>query len=353
MTAIFSIKDHPTSSDLGYAELQKDYRLRISIVGDTVSSYTLEKKQSPSLKLLASSISRLFARDRLEYIEGADLVRLIVSAKHSRPLTGRCTSLTTNADFKRFINHVRLSPATKAKLKRGLKKAKIIGRGLEKAAKLGKKPSMLCSLYWQEKLVPAHYGRDLSVFYSGWKADMSNKDVPFEEWMKGYLVESHAPTAVKYLTSTERKEYEASFREGKLYLKDAPVDTATMNTYQGPGSAIFVMGLDKKIYIGSHSISRFHHSSFLSGDATLGSGSIKTNEAGEIIEITNHSGHYKPSVDQILNTLEVLKENGVDLSKITVTAIQPTGEKLTYRNAELYLQARGKLDREPATTLTH
>jgi hypothetical protein len=128
---------------------------------------------------------------------------------------------------------------------------------------------------------------------------------------------------VSYLAPEERKQYEVTFaknQKGQISLNRAngtPFDTAIESThFSGAGTAIFVISADGKMYSGSHRVGDFHHSSFLAGSAVLGAGEIKTNTLGEIVSISNKSGHYQPDKRTTVNMLRKLEKEGIDLGKI-------------------------------------
>ena len=56
---------------------------------------------------------------------------------------------------------------------------------------------------------------------------------------------------------------------------------------------IFVVSTDNKWYAGKKVKGTFHHSSFLSGAATIGSGYLKIT-GGKLVYFKPESGHYRP-----------------------------------------------------------
>jgi hypothetical protein len=68
-----------------------------------------------------------------------------------------------------------------------------------------------------------------------------------------------------------------------------------------------------------HSIGKFHHSSFLSGQPVASAGEISV-EQGVVREITRRSGHYKPTAEQLNQFLERLNNAGVDLRNVNTGA---------------------------------
>jgi hypothetical protein len=62
---------------------------------------------------------------------------------------------------------------------------------------------------------------------------------------------------------------------------------------------------------------RFNHSSFMAGGEILCAGMLCV-DAGQLLLITNGSGHYKPSVSLLRAAVQVLADEGIDLSQTCV-----------------------------------
>ena len=110
-----------------------------------------------------------------------------------------------------------------------------------------------------------------------------------------------------------------------------PVDTdKSVTHFTGPGYEIFVAGEDGQIYMTSHKIGVQHHSSLLAGaDVAIG-GEMKVTQ-GHIVEMSNKSGHYLPTVDSLRQFLHWLDKDGIPLTfKVSGFGVPPgsTGERL-------------------------
>jgi hypothetical protein len=137
--------------------------------------------------------------------------------------------------------------------------------------------------------------------------------------------------SVDYLqTDDERKPYLLTIDKGVIKQAGKPFDTAQMSTaFSGAGSAIYVLSPDGLMYSGSHKVSKFHHSSFLAAADAAGAGELKVTQ-GKISEISNKSGHYRPGLPQLVQTLEFLESKGVDLAgikKVNVAGISKKSKK--------------------------
>jgi len=88
----------------------------------------------------------------------------------------------------------------------------------------------------------------------------------------------------------------------------------------------FVMDKDGAVYAGSQEKSMavgqsgkkemIHHSSFLAGEAVAAAGEIFTNQDGVVKEISNVSGHYRPGEEQALQSIDGLRQMGVDMKNV-------------------------------------
>lgn len=109
-------------------------------------------------------------------------------------------------------------------------------------------------------------------------------------------------TSVQYLAPSERQQYRV-----------------LPNTLPKNFSGIFVIGPDGELYIGKPRDGHFHHSSFFAGGVLTWAGEIRTNATGQIVELTDESGHYQPSKIHNLQGLDVLRQLGFDLSNAMFT----------------------------------
>lgn len=74
-------------------------------------------------------------------------------------------------------------------------------------------------------------------------------------------------------------------------------------------------------------VAEAHHSSFLRGEAVAGAGELIVNKTdgpdgqreGELREVTDRSGHYKPGEEQTAQVLAQLEEKGVNMDNVALT----------------------------------
>jgi hypothetical protein len=147
---------------------------------------------------------------------------------------------------------------------------------------------------------------------------------------------------VRYLTAEERKRHKLNLGSIVTQGEDAHPYVPGPGSYSaGAGWDMFVMAPNGEIYTGSHKISQFHHSSILGGDTVACAGEIKI-VGGQIVGLTNKSGHYKPTRLHLFDLLTELRSNGVDLSAITeIEVFEGTQRRPMEGNAAEVLQALG------------
>ncbi|MFO0949729.1 MAG: hypothetical protein U0835_00975 [Isosphaeraceae bacterium] len=148
----------------------------------------------------------------------------------------------------------------------------------------------------------------------------------------GYpMVEEVRALNVGYLKSdAERADYLVDLRAQGGPTRGAPIrsaggvfyrplfDTTALSSYPtGKGWAIYVMTPDGAFYSGSHSVSRFHHSSFLAAADVAAAGEIQARN-GVVTGINNKSGHYLTTVPQLVQALQSLKAANVALERVVL-----------------------------------
>jgi hypothetical protein len=138
----------------------------------------------------------------------------------------------------------------------------------------------------------------------------------------------------------ERNISKITARGGLLCTADGkPLDTRSMVThFSGPGYAIYVMSREGNLHVSSHSVGHRHHSSLLAGGAVSGAGELKVNK-GQLVWISNKSGHYCPDVFHLLQTLHSLYVQRVPLN-FPIQFLSKTGV-VNYQNMVEFVNAQG------------
>ncbi len=145
---------------------------------------------------------------------------------------------------------------------------------------------------------------------------------------------------VAYMDDATRKKYNITFQGGRGYKEGMVFDTAQMSThFSGRGWAVFVLSERDRFYSSNHVVGRMHHSSFMSGQAVKGAGEWKIID-GQIKIITAKSGHYKPTLQNFLTTLEMLQRLGVNLNSVEV-GVKQFGSSVQV-NASSFLADKGQ-----------
>ena len=156
------------------------------------------------------------------------------------------------------------------------------------------------------------------------------------------------PEHAEYLSREEADKYRLIFRDGLAYQRpwwkpdfkgtEKPVlaESSRSPGKYHPSAGVnramfglyfsgFAMSMDREIYMAPHRFGypgqqHFFHSSYLAGATVMCTGSLRV-RAGHVFEISNDSGHYRPTLDHVLNVLECLRMHGCDLARITVSAM--------------------------------
>ncbi|MEZ2345840.1 hypothetical protein [Terriglobus sp. RCC_193] len=132
---------------------------------------------------------------------------------------------------------------------------------------------------------------------------------------------------LQWFDDAERARRKLAFRGGLAYRWSHVdggkgnlelYDTDTEGDDLEDGGSLYAMDQQGHIYVhGANAPMDLLHSSFLAGKAVLSAGTIRIVE-GQIVWVSTKSGHYKPSVEQMLNLLERLRVYSVNLDKVTV-----------------------------------
>ncbi len=176
------------------------------------------------------------------------------------------------------------------------------------------------------------------------------------------------PGVATYLTRAEARKYKLFFKEGRAYQyqwnsrrwKDKKLQLANSkqvgwkyhssikSNMFDDGYAGFCCSMSRDLYMAHHKggfdRDNFFHSSYLGGDTVMCTGSMKIIN-GEITGIKNDSGHYRPTLDHIVNVLETLQMFGVDLKVIKVSWFDKSKNKYSWNMGDVVLAARGNYDR--------
>jgi hypothetical protein len=133
------------------------------------------------------------------------------------------------------------------------------------------------------------------------------------------------PRVAELKTDAERGDYELKFEGGvKQGASIEAYDTgALFSKFMGAGWAIYVMDSSGRFFAAQHKVGLFHHSSFLAGGNVAGAGEIKI-VGGVVRAISNKSGHYQPSADEMVQVFAELGRRGVDLSQVEYHHVGPS-----------------------------
>jgi hypothetical protein len=166
---------------------------------------------------------------------------------------------------------------------------------------------------------------ELVQAFDAWLADSSAPPTLWE-----YLAQSGkgAIPGVSYLGPGDRWKFEVFFDNGRMYRlvdratgqrellstkalysahTNGMAEIETGNQAFGTGVGIWVCSSEGAFYTAAHEISVFHHSSFTAGRPVLGAGEWVISN-GELLLVTNKTGHYKASPAHLAMCLSRLRQ---------------------------------------------
>lgn len=125
------------------------------------------------------------------------------------------------------------------------------------------------------------------------------------------------PWNVKYFTPSDLAGFELKIQDGLFITSqgkkaNSEFDSESMSFELG----LIVIDKQRRILVLPYEQrGRFHHSSLSRGEVIVFAGMAAFSQ-GRIRELNDNSGHYKPSPQQTVVTLKLLKSLGVDLSQM-------------------------------------
>ncbi len=192
--------------------------------------------------------------------------------------------------------------------------------------------------------------KEVTVQDKDWLRDHTNEDrrkqnqVPIskEIWEKSGIAAQQPRT--QYFDEEQRRDHQVALNEGVLENEKGKL---------AEGSHVFVMDGEGQIYAKKTQESltqlddqgryaHVHHSSFLAGGDVAGAGELRVGKDGELKEINDGSGHYKPGEVQTKQTLETIEEQGVSLDNVKFTQVRghARGDVGTTGMAKEFLQGQ-------------
>jgi hypothetical protein len=127
------------------------------------------------------------------------------------------------------------------------------------------------------------------------------------------------------------------FSGGRLFTDPGctkPLDTSNMVThFSGPGKGIYIMSETGNIHVSSHISGNRHHSSLLEGLPVACGGELQV-KAGQLIWLSNKTGHYRTKIPHLLQVLHQLQKKLVPMT--FSLSVQPTNRP--YATVEAFIQ---------------
>lgn len=134
----------------------------------------------------------------------------------------------------------------------------------------------------------------------------------FSSFLLKYSRETVPQINVIYFDKKALLRYEVSLHKGIFYREGMQIPK---------GRYLFVLTMDNKLYIARKGITEqglIQHSSFSGGKPVRSCGLIEINDHGQVVKISNHSGHYHPKEEQVSHIMEYFQEFGISLDTLSV-----------------------------------
>lgn len=139
---------------------------------------------------------------------------------------------------------------------------------------------------------------------------------------KGQFIDpiTKQPWRVRYFSERMKARFELFIRDGLLVDKDGvKAQSAYDHESMSWENALIVIDADHRIFhIPFEKRGRYHHSSLSGGKDVIFAGTAAFH-SGFIRELSDRSGHYKPTSQQTLAALRGLAAKGVDISQLRLT----------------------------------
>lgn len=153
-------------------------------------------------------------------------------------------------------------------------------------------------------------------------------------------------TTVDYDGEGQRSERFVDIKDGKMYAMSLD---RHLNLSRDPITTpdegwAFVIDSAENIYVYKHSTGKVHHSTATAGRPVVCAGMIKLEE-GQVVYVTDKSGHYRPTPRHMLAALRIMNKKGVVSEETKLLLLNAlTGNRLKFSASKLLaLAATGEI----------
>jgi len=153
-------------------------------------------------------------------------------------------------------------------------------------------------------LDPAH--RNLIFWKHVWLN--SGSRIPFFTALEEYMMSPDTP-CIFFYNEHEIEKRKATIFDNRLFMGGYPV--ASPDVVDDSNQTMFVINAKNELII-DFSSKHIRHISLSSGQAVLGGG-LMVIKNGYLQEISNSSGHYLFNTENLIQTIQILKEKGLEL----------------------------------------
>jgi hypothetical protein len=202
---------------------------------------------------------------------------------------------------------------------------------------------------------PEYEGEEKKV---GWRADIWDAKKDKDPVIKELFRES-TMLRTEYYNAKQRDESELNVGlDGRMYTKDGMVrsdarigdeyvinpESGKMHEFRQTKQDVGEKTVDPRSGKEVAAAATRHHSSVLAGKEVTGAGGFETDIVGNLTKVTNVSGHYKPGIAKLMQSVEKLLEQGALLDKSWKGAKNLKGkEKQLFTETEKIIGAASKL----------
>lgn len=126
-----------------------------------------------------------------------------------------------------------------------------------------------------------------------------------------------------FFNEQERDMFRVLISQGKFVQNGIPIDTSESISHGKKGFAAFTLNVNGELSVFQHidhDKTGIAHSSMNKGAPVVGAGEIRI-EKGKLISITDHSGHYRPSLYNTYKVLEYFKKQGIDIDGVKILTL--------------------------------
>jgi len=189
--------------------------------------------------------------------------------------------------------------------------------------------------YWIEALDSRHeYATAQSDLFQHWETKGYKQNPSYFQYLESRRQSASFTGEVisvqQFTPAQSEKLFKVSIRGDQVsFSPDYRADWKEKISHSYESELIFVVDKEGSIYAGFKETGVFHHSSFLSGAPVAMAGTLTIHSTGQLIGMSNASGHYQPALSQCAKFFSQLKAQNVNLSALDFAMYSEGGQGLS------------------------